>query len=295
VSFETARPGRASDRRLPAPPQRAAFWRRLTPLALVALAPLLGAATPPLTVNLRADGADRELKTQKATVAEVLQEAGLSVDADDEVLPRPATLVTSGMRVEVVRVERKVLHNDTVLPYRTIVKKAWRQLAPGASTRVQGKHGRGRKVVEQVFRNGKLISERVLSRTVVAPPVDKIVFQPMRARQLASRGGFFLGPRTLGAPPATGSRTLTMSATAYHPMVCGTGRTATGMRARRGVVAVDPRVIRLGTRLYVEGYGPAIAADTGGAIKGRKIDLCMPSYGEIRRFGRRRVKVHILN
>ena len=89
----------------------------------------------------------------------------------------------------------------------------------------------------------------------------------------------------------------TMEATAYtawtataHP----TGRTATGIEARYGVVAVDPRVIKLGTHVFVPGYGFAIAADTGGAIIGNRIDLCMESVRDALIFGRRTVKVYVL-
>jgi len=93
------------------------------------------------------------------------------------------------------------------------------------------------------------------------------------------------------------ARVYTMEATAYtawtataHP----TGRTATGILARYGVVAVDPRVIRLGTHVFVPGYGFAIAADTGGAIVGNRIDLCMESVRDALIFGRRTVKVYVL-
>jgi 3D (Asp-Asp-Asp) domain-containing protein len=61
-------------------------------------------------------------------------------------------------------------------------------------------------------------------------------------------------------------------------------------------VAVDPKVIPLGTNLYIEGYGYAVAADTGGAIKGNKIDLCFEeSNSELRKFGRKNVTVYILD
>jgi 3D (Asp-Asp-Asp) domain-containing protein len=85
-----------------------------------------------------------------------------------------------------------------------------------------------------------------------------------------------------------------MVATGYPAMCCGTGRTRTGRRATYGVVAVDPRVIPLGTMVYVEGYGLALACDTGGAIKGHRIDLCYDSNYEANRYGRKHVKVHIL-
>jgi 3D (Asp-Asp-Asp) domain-containing protein len=86
------------------------------------------------------------------------------------------------------------------------------------------------------------------------------------------------------------SRTIEVVATAYTY----TGhRTFTGTVPIRGTVAVDPKVIPLGTRLWVEGYGPGIAVDTGGAIRGRKVDLFMTSRSECLNFGRRVVMVRI--
>ena len=88
---------------------------------------------------------------------------------------------------------------------------------------------------------------------------------------------------------------MTMEATAYLPSDGGgSGITATGIPATYGVAAVDPSVIPLGSRLYIPGYGEAIAADTGGAIYGYRIDLCMESYSEAMQFGRRDVTVYVL-
>ena len=89
---------------------------------------------------------------------------------------------------------------------------------------------------------------------------------------------------------------ITMEATAYLPSDGdGSGITASGLMAGYGIAAVDPNVIPLGTRLYIPGYGEAIAADTGGAIYGDRIGLCMESYGEAMAFGRRDVTVYVLN
>ena len=88
---------------------------------------------------------------------------------------------------------------------------------------------------------------------------------------------------------------MAMEATAYLPTDGnGAGITAMGIPATYGVAAVDPRVIPLGSRLYIPGYGEALAADTGGAINGYKIDLCMESYDEAMRFGRRTITVYVL-
>jgi 3D (Asp-Asp-Asp) domain-containing protein len=87
----------------------------------------------------------------------------------------------------------------------------------------------------------------------------------------------------------------TMVATAYYSGgggLNGTGITATGLRARKGLIAADPTVIRLGTRVYIEGYGEALVADVGGWIKGNRIDLCFDSLEECYRYGRRKIYVY---
>ncbi len=98
-------------------------------------------------------------------------------------------------------------------------------------------------------------------------------------------------------PPTRYKRRVVMEATAFDPTVGGSDPgacTATGLRAQYGIVAVDPDVIPLGTRVYVEGYGYAVAGDVGGAIKGNKIDLCFATIKECYEFGRRTVVVYIL-
>ena len=91
------------------------------------------------------------------------------------------------------------------------------------------------------------------------------------------------------------TQVLGMEATAYLPTDGGgAGITATGIPATYGIVAVDPNIIPLGTRVYIPGYGEALAADTGGAIYGYKIDLCMENYWQAMDFGRRTVTVFVL-
>jgi len=91
------------------------------------------------------------------------------------------------------------------------------------------------------------------------------------------------------------TQVLGMEATAYLPTDGnGAGITAMGIPATYGIVAVDPAIIPLGTRVYIPGYGEALAADTGGAIYGYKIDLCMEDYYQAMDFGRRNVTVFVL-
>ena len=88
---------------------------------------------------------------------------------------------------------------------------------------------------------------------------------------------------------ASGERTLTVSATGYTIR----GRTSTGIPTAPGVVAVDPAVIPLGTRLTIPGYGVGIAADTGGAVLGNTIDVWFATGAQARQWGRRTVTVTI--
>lgn len=71
------------------------------------------------------------------------------------------------------------------------------------------------------------------------------------------------------------------------------GQTATGVKPQHGVIAVDPKVIPLGTKLWVEGYGNCIAGDTGGAIKGKRLDLFFSNRQDVMTWGRKNVKVYI--
>lgn len=106
---------------------------------------------------------------------------------------------------------------------------------------------------------------------------------------------------TKGKPQAVkAAKVLTVKSTAYTASCKGcSGITATGINLKKNpnakVIAVDPKVIPLGTKVYVEGYGEAVAGDKGGAIKGNKIDVHVPNKKEAYRWGVRTVKVEILN
>ena len=91
-------------------------------------------------------------------------------------------------------------------------------------------------------------------------------------------------------------RSVYVEATAYSPFDPGAGtHTARGNRVRRGIIAVDPRFIPLGTRVYIPGYGEAVADDTGGAIVGNRIDIAFDTYGEAMHFGRQHLEIYILD
>jgi 3D (Asp-Asp-Asp) domain-containing protein len=140
-------------------------------------------------------------------------------------------------------------------------------------------------VRERTFRltyeDGRLVSRLLVSDSVVEPPAE----DALAVGKSAYRGGAM--------------NEFYMEATAYSPTIQETDgdpwTTASGMKSGHGVVAVDPRVIALGSKLYVEGYGYAIAGDTGGAIKGNRIDVFFYATDETARWGRRWVRVFVLS
>jgi len=236
----------------------------------------------PISVTICVDGTERQVTTVKPIVQTLLHQENISLGEHDVCEPPISERLADGM---VVSITRKTFE----------MKKERVEIAPPVQTRWDrrmttepvviraGKPG----IAEQtrcVWKKDGVVSvEWVQGKRVIKRPTPTIV---VRGSQ-PSRAG------------TTGRKVMKMVATAYDPgpLSCGpnaTGRTAIGMRATKGIIAVDPRVIPLGSRVYVDGYGPAIAADTGGAIKGNKIDVCFDTRREALNWGRRTVTVVIL-
>ncbi|HEY7992755.1 MAG TPA: 3D domain-containing protein [Candidatus Eremiobacteraceae bacterium] len=162
-------------------------------------------------------------------------------------------------------------------------------LAPGERKMLRsGGHGVAWLTERVTVWDDVVVNRQVVAREVVHVPTPGVVLvgTPKTLAQLRQ-----------AMPNVALGTAITMIATAYTAdtaTAAPTGYTATGILAQEGVVAVDPRVIPLGTKLFVPGYGIALAADTGGAIIGNRIDLCMDSYSRAIEFGRRPIQVYIL-
>ena len=155
-----------------------------------------------------------------------------------------------------------------------------------------------------VSKSGDLeTSRQLISEQVTKLPVDRIIQVGTKDPQPSDFENLLATETDTSAPDFTYLKKLSMSATAYtcdyastgkRPGDKGFGVTRSGLLVRRGLVAVDPRVIPLGTKLYIEGYGYAIAADTGSAVKGLHVDLYFETRDACLDYGRRTVDVYVL-
>ena len=245
------------------------------------------------TVTLVADGQTHTVSTHAATVGDLLHEQQIRLNDLDRCsapLSTPLLAIRNSQPIVVTRVAMRKYHERHVLPF--AVKQRYSRTLPVGTTQVlqPGQEGARIKQFIEVRKNGHIAYRKKVGESVSRPQTRVVVIGAQRRSQLASRSSL------LTAGIWAGRRMLTMNATGYYGPRCGgSGITAIGLRARRGIVAVDRRLIPLGTRLFIEGYGHALAGDTGGAIKGLRIDLAFNSYGEAVRYGRKRIRVIILD
>lgn len=259
------------------------------------------------SVDVTEKGETKSYKVTKKTVGEALNELGLNVKESDKLTPGYNEAIAAGSSINLIRTAEETVEVSEEIPFES-KEKINTALASGKRRTVQeGKVGEKKVTYKISYEDGVEVNRVALSETVISQPVNEIreigPRNKLESYQIASAGSV----QTSRSGSLSYSKVIMTHASAYSAASCGKspsspgyGRTATGRQAQRGVVAVDPSVIPLGTKLYIESadgsyvYGTAIAADTGSAIKGNRIDLCFNSNSEARSFGRRSMKVYIL-
>ena len=190
------------------------------------------------------------------------------------------------MEIKIDRVVEENLVNKVEIPFETETRENNEMFTDEKKVITKGQVGEKLENLKNTYVNGNLESTEVLKSEITKEPVKEVVEVGTKQGSAAPNG-------------KSAKRVIVMQATAYDPTAGS--KTAMGTRARVGAVAVDPRVIPLGSKLYIESmdgfasYGYATAEDTGGAIKGNRIDLFYSTSSQARNFGRRNVKVYVLD
>lgn len=252
-------------------------------------------------VYITADNKRTEVMTYRDTVEEMFGHSPVKPEGSDRI--EGAGLkdrITSGMELRIVRVSEKYVGETENIPY-VVHRRPNKRMDEGTERIYQhGQEGLLYKLYKVVAEDGKEVARHQVNETVMRHPVNMIV-----------EYGTVLNFKNSRGEVVRYSKVMDMKATAYTASLKDTGKapghplfgiTATGMKARKGVIAVDPKVIPLHTKMYVEildkntpDYGLCIAGDVGSAIKGNKIDLYYDSQEYVDRFGVKKVRVYILN
>lgn len=240
-------------------------------------------------IVLTADGTTIDLYSCEPNVRAALVDCGIVLNPYDEIEPNPETAVTDGMEARIYRVNVFEDVRSEKIPKQLVTR-----LNPGQETGYsavieEGWDGAASVTYRVVTRDGEEIIREEINRSVLWEACDQIIEKGTKTP---------VQTKTVQGKEIRVKKVLECNATAYT--ASKGARTANGSVPAYGIIAVDPRVIPMGSKMYIESldgswaYGYAVAGDTGGAIKGNKVDLYYNSYSECISFGRRKVRVYVL-
>ena len=260
---------------------------------------------------------EKELWTTGGTVNELLEANDISVKKKDKVKPGLDKQVKKDMEVSIVQIKTDEEEVEESISFETEEEEDDSLEKGETRTVTEGKEGTLLKTFEITYENGKEANREVVDEEVIEEEQNEVIAigtKEVAVEEVTSndktktatkknneRPSSKSENKGSSSPEPSSSKVLTMEATAYGPDCAGcSGVSATGMNLKSSptpkVIAVDPSVIPLGSRVWVEGYGEAIAGDTGGAINGNKIDVLFPTEAEAAsNWGRRTVQVKILD
>ncbi len=218
------------------------------------------------------------------TGQEVSASKGVEIGQEAIVTQEASNRLTSTTKIEDKEIpfETQYVESDELLPGKSKIQEV-------------GEKGIYRRVVKTFEVGGNPVDQQVQSSYELISPKKEVIIQ--NSKPVPKKKVVIQRPESVAEEPPeldklNIKKTLTVESTAYTH----TGnKTATGVEPREGLIAVDPKVIAMGSKVYVEGYGYAIAADTGGDIRGNRIDVFFSSLRQCIDWGRRPVHIYVLN
>ena len=236
-------------------------------------------------VEVMVDGKELKIDSAENSVKDMLVKEGITINNLDKVEPSVNTELSKDLKIKITRVHEKTIVEKEPIEFETETKED-KNLDKGVKkTTQEGVNGEKEVTIKIVMEDGQEVSREVVESKVVKEPVNQIITKGTKEKLVLSRGNDNINYK----------KKIAVQATAYS----GDGITATGTVPKRNpgglsTIAVDPRVIPLGTKVYVEGYGYAVAEDTGGAIKNNIIDIFLNSSAECKQWGRRNTNLYVI-
>ncbi len=222
-------------------------------------------------VLVSADGHTVRTRTRGKTVGDTLAELGITVAGSDRVTPAMPEAITDNVTIRLVRVQNLVQVERQPIPYELVVVPDDELELDHQQLTQAGADGEFRRRYRVTIEDGIQVTRTLVDAWVAAEPVTNVVSYGRKVVM-----------RTLDTPQGqlTYWRHIRMYATSYSKSTAGVspsasyfGITRLGLPMRRGIVAVDPTVVALGSQIYVPGYGTGLAGDTGGGVRGKWVDL----------------------
>jgi len=248
-------------------------------------------------VAVDVDGKKIKIKSAESNVAEMLKAEKITLYEKDKVSPSKDKELQNGLQVAITRVDAKIEAKIENLDFVTVMKSD-DSLEKGVTKTIQdGSLGVKTSSFNVSYENGKEISRNLVTETITQSPVAKIVAVGTLGVVNSNRGEKLLYKSSIKVRATAYSSNY--SSTGKNPGDYAFGVTSTGTKAKRvpngfSSIAVDPRVIPLGTKLFIPGYGCAIAEDVGGAIKGNSIDVYFDSDSQASDWGVQVLSAYIL-
>ena len=236
---------------------------------------------------------NRQVWSTSTTVVNFLKQQGIQLNEFDRVENNLEENITPDSKITIVRVEKVTDVVEESLDFAVEKKKDSSLLKGEEQVVTEGVKGVVERTYEVVKENGKIVEKKLQSEKVIKDATTKVVAVGTKVVTASvSRGN--------GSDVSTGGKSFYVEASAYTPYCNGcSGYSTTGMNLRSNpglkLIAVDPKVIPLGSKVWVEGYGYAIAGDTGGSIHGNRIDVLVQTTQQAYSWGRKKVLIKVLD
>lgn len=230
-------------------------------------------------ITLVVNNNEQIVSTFKSKVKDLLDENNISYDNDDKIIPSLNSKLKDKMTIKVIDIAKKTEKEFRDIPYDTQIIEDKNIEKGKIQIDADGQNGKKELLYETVYHDGKLVEKKLSKEIILKDPINKIVKKGTNEEFIvASRG--------------SNSRRMIVEATAY----AGDGITSTGTTPKWGTIAVDPKIIPYGSKVYIPKFNMTFTAeDCGGAIKGNMIDIFMNSNKEAYKWGRHNIEIYITN